>query len=275
MRSSKSTPSTAFYPDSPASSSLSTPNQHQIAAFLENIRVSREEIALVRGKNSEVREEIEGKRRKLRELKELHAANVEMVVKNEKELDDLRRKRPKEAQNSIKKDLKSRVKQQFDQFEALIQANSQEMQAMSSITLPETHPNRLISLLLAQIQLYQGQIQQQQRNFERICGNFSSKTRSILSDSADLASDLKSTQSARPIDLQKGPKLTRTENYNAAVLRNSGKRPLDEVARSAGEEIVRELSRKVQGMEGNAVFLSTLEEKLKRKGLNLAFQVQI
>lgn len=220
-----------------------------------------------------MREDVEGRRRKLRELEELHAVNVEMVVKNEKELDDLRRKRPKEGQNSNKRDLESRAKLQFDQFEALIQANFQQLQAIPSIPLPDTHPNRLISLLLAQIHLYQGQIQQQQLNFERICSHFSSKTRSFLSDSADLASNLRSTQSARQLDLQKGPKLARTECYKSAVLRNLGKTPLDEIARSAGEEVVRELGRKVQGMEGNAVFLSALEEKLRRKGLNLAFPV--
>jgi len=218
-----------------------------------------------------MREAVEEKRRKLRELEELHAANVEMVVKNERELDELMRKRPQEGQNSRKKDLEAGVKQQFDRFEALIQANFQQMQAIPSISLPNTHSNRLISLLLTQIQLYKGQIQQQQSDFEQICGRFSAKTQATLSDSANLASDLKRTHSARLTDLQRAPKLARSEAHSARVLRNAGKRPLDEVARSAGEEVVRELSRKVRGMDENASFLHALEEKLKRKGLHLEF----
>jgi hypothetical protein len=267
------TPSTAqptdTLPTTPCKADLIIPNSTQIDTFLDKLTLLKKQTTGEKGKTKEHQEVIEAKRRKLKELEELHAANVEMIVRNERELDELRRKQTHGELNKRKKELSAGAKLQYERFEGVYQSHFLKLQQIPSTSLPETHPNKLISLLLTQIQLYEGQIQQRQGYFEQICSRLSLQTHSILSDSANLAADIHSTSLARRSDLQNRQKLVRSETYKGEIIRNLGKKPLDEVARTAGEEVVQKLREKMRDKEGNAEFLRSLEEKLKGKGVKL------
>ena len=222
-----------------------------------------------RTKTKDLMDVIERKQKELTKLGELHSVNQDVVVKNEKELNMQRGKasnldlmRQKEAAEVSLKTLTERLQQ-------LTGTHYLALRELPRQDLPDTHSNKVIHLMLAQIRLYQTQIDQRQEDLEELVHRHERKIKGTSEETANIRAEARSASTSRLTDMKAVLKLGRTEAYTAEEIRGHGGRPTDELAAEATGEIMVKLKKKLGETDGNAEFLKSLEQKLKRRGLNL------
>lgn len=244
-------------------------NRPEVTDLTLKLRQSGQALMEARTRTKDLMDVIERKKQELTKLGELHSVNQDVVVKNEKELNLQRGKssnldlmRQKEAAEDSLKALTDRLLQ-------LTSGHYASLREMPRQDLPETHPNKVIHLMLAQIRLYQTQIDQKQEDLEDLSHRQERKIKGNTEETAHIRSEARTAASSRLFDMKAVLKLGRTEAYTAEEIRGHGGRPTDELAAEATGEVMGKLKKKLGETDGNAEFLKSLEEKLKRRGLNL------
>jgi len=244
-------------------------NRPEVAELAGKLRLSGQALMEARTKTKDLLDVIERKKQELTKLGELHSVNQDVVVKNEKELNLQRGKssnldlmRHKEASEDSLKALTDRLLQ-------LTTSHYASLRELPRQDLPDTHPNKVVHLMLAQIRLYQTQVDQRQEDLEDLAQRQGRKVKGTTEETASIRGEARSAATSRLTDMKAVLKLGRTEAYTAEEIRGHGGRPTDELAAEATGEVMVKLRKKLGQSDGNAEFLRSLEEKLKKRGLNL------
>lgn len=244
-------------------------NTPEVTELTQKLRNSGHTLMEERAKTKDLADIIERKRQEITKLSELHSVNQDVVVKNEKELNVQRGKatnldlmRQKEASAGVLKTLNERFQQVTGQHFSALRDLPRE-------SLPEHHSNKVIHLMLAQIRLYQTQNDQRQEDQEDLINRYERKYGELAGETETLRTEIQGAGSSRLTDMKAVLKLGRTEAYTAEEIRGHGGKPTDELATEATGEVITKLRKKLGDTDGNEEFLRSLEDKLKRRGLNL------
>ena len=241
----------------------------EVKGLLSKLKLAQQEVAEARAKSKDLKEAIEEKKKELTRLEELHLVNQEVIVKNEKELSSQRGAKTYTDLIRQKESLETGLKQQFERLTKQTDTHLASVTELTPPPLPDAHANKVIQLMLSQLALYEAQLHQRQTDLEQAIARHSRQLKVTSEDIAHIGAENKQASAARLADMKRVLKLVRTEAYTAETIRNHGLKPTDEIAAEATGEVMVRLREKLGSMDENTEFLRSLEEKLKRRGINL------